>query len=66
VLVLTGRQDSDVGYRDQWRMTENFPRVTFAMLDRAGHGLLIEQAGLLTCVAREWLDRVAEASGRSS
>ena len=63
VLVLTGRQDSDVGYRDQWKMSENFPRVTFAMLDRAGHGLGIEQAGLLTCLAQEWLDRVTEASG---
>lgn len=62
VLVLAGRQDSDVGYRDQWRMSENFPRVTFAMLDRAGHGLAIEQADLLTSLAREWLDRVAEAA----
>ena len=66
VLVLAGRQDSDVGYRDQWKMAENFPRVTFAMLDRAGHGLLIEQPGLLTCAGREWLDRVVEASGHSS
>lgn len=63
VLVLTGRQDSDVGYRDQWKMSENFPRATFAMLDRAGHGLAIEQAGLLTVLAQEWLDRVTEASG---
>lgn len=63
VLVLTGRQDSDVGFRDQWRMLESYPRVTFAMLDRAGHGLLIEQPGLLTCIAREWLDRVVEVSG---
>jgi pimeloyl-ACP methyl ester carboxylesterase len=63
VLVLTGRQDSEVGYRDQWKMSENFPRLTFAMLDRAGHGLAIEQSGLLTRLAQEWLDRVAEASG---
>jgi len=60
VLVLSGRQDSDVGYRDQWRMSERFPRATFAMLDRAGHGLAIEQAQLLTGLAGEWLDRVAE------
>ena len=62
VLVLAGRQDSDVGYRDQWKVSESFPRGTFAMLDRAGHGLGIEQAGLLTSLAREWLDRVAEAA----
>lgn len=65
VLVLAGRQDSDVGYRDQWKMAESFPRGTFAVLDRAGHGLAIEQAELLTSLAREWLDRVAEAAGRA-
>jgi pimeloyl-ACP methyl ester carboxylesterase len=62
VLVLTGRQDSDVGYRDQWKMLDNYPRGTFAVLDRAGHGLAIEQRGVLAKLTEEWLDRVAEAS----
>jgi hypothetical protein len=37
-------------------------RGTFAVLDRAGHGLAIEQRGVLAKLAEEWLDRVAEAS----
>lgn len=37
--VLTGRQDATVGYRDAWDMLEILPRATFAVLERAGHGL---------------------------
>ena len=65
VLVLAGREDSDVGYRDQWKLAEKFPRVTFGVLDRAGHGLAIEQASVFTGLIREWLDRVAEAAIRT-
>jgi pimeloyl-ACP methyl ester carboxylesterase len=61
VLMLTGRQDSDVGYRDQWKILENYPRGTFAVLDRAGHGLAIEQSALFTSLVGEWVARVEEA-----
>jgi pimeloyl-ACP methyl ester carboxylesterase len=57
-LILAGRQDCLVGYRDPWRLLENYPRATFAVLDRAGHALQIEQAGLFTPLVHEWLDRV--------
>jgi pimeloyl-ACP methyl ester carboxylesterase len=59
-LIVTGRQDAAVGYRDAWPIIENFPRGTFAVLDRAGHGLEVEQAGLLQVLVSEWLDRVEE------
>lgn len=60
VLILAGRQDSSVGYRDAWRILENFPRATFAVLDRAGHDLEIEQEILFTELVNEWLNRVEE------
>jgi pimeloyl-ACP methyl ester carboxylesterase len=60
-LLLLGRQDDVVGYRDAWRIVENFPRATLAVLDRAGHNLQIEQAGLFGALAGEWLARVQEA-----
>jgi len=60
VLILTGHQDSDVGYRDQWKLLQDYPRGTFAVLDGAGHGLAIEQAGLFEKMAGEWLDRLAQ------
>jgi pimeloyl-ACP methyl ester carboxylesterase len=62
-LIVTGRQDSAVGYRDAWKILENYPRATFVVLDRAGHGLYIEQEGLFNALVNEWLDRVEESSG---
>jgi pimeloyl-ACP methyl ester carboxylesterase len=59
-LFLLGRQDASVGYRDAWRILENYPRATFAVLDRAGHNLQIEQKGLFDALVSEWLDRVEE------
>jgi len=62
-LILTGRQDASVGYRDAWEILENYPRSTFAVLDRAGHNLQIEQETLFNALVNEWLDRVEENRG---
>jgi pimeloyl-ACP methyl ester carboxylesterase len=59
-LILTGRQDGFVGYRDAWEILENYPRATFVVLDRAGHGLYIEQEELFHALFNEWLDRIEE------
>ncbi|MCP4419711.1 MAG: alpha/beta hydrolase, partial [Chloroflexi bacterium] len=61
-LIITGRQDSIVGYRDAWKILENYPRATFAVLDRAGH-LLEETEDLVHTLINEWLDRVEEGLG---
>ena len=62
-LIVAGRQDAIVGYRDAWRILENYPRGTFVVLDRAGHLLEIEQENLFHTLASEWLDRVEEYAG---
>ena len=59
-LFLLGRQDSMVGYRDALNVIENFPRATFAILDKAGHSLSWEQQELFFALANEWLHRVEE------
>ena len=59
-LILTGRQDAVVGYRDAWEILENYPRGTFAVLDRAGHFASVEQETLFRALVGEWLDRVEE------
>ncbi len=59
-LIVAGRQDSIVGYRDGWPILEHLPRATFAVLDRAGHALEREQSALFKALAGEWLDRVEE------
>jgi len=59
-LFLMGRQDSSVGYRDAWRIIENYPHASFIVLDRAGHCLQMEQPKLYEALVHEWLDRVEE------
>ena len=59
-LILTGRQDAHVGYRDGWAILEKYPRATFAVLDRAGHALGVEQVNLFEALVHEWLERVEE------
>ncbi len=65
-LILSGRQDTSVGYRDSLKIIENFSRGTFAVLDRAGHGLEVEQENVFNCLVDEWLDRVEEDDRRLS
>ncbi len=59
-LIVTGRQDSFVGYAAAWGWLDHYPRATYAVLDRAGHGLPHEQPDLLAALLSDWLDRVAE------
>ena len=58
-LIITGRQDSIVGYRDAWNILDNYPRATYVVFDRAGH-LLEDKQGLINMLIKEWLDRVEE------
>ncbi len=60
VLVLVGRQDATAGYTDGWALPRDYPRGTFAVLDRAGHALLHEQPALVQAFLAEWIGRVRE------
>ncbi|HZE38407.1 MAG TPA: alpha/beta hydrolase, partial [Stackebrandtia sp.] len=60
-LILTGRQDWATGYADVYALLDHYPRASFAILDRGGHNLQIEQPELFEAMTLEWLDRVAEA-----
>ena len=59
-LILTGRFDPWTGYQDAYQILDNFTRATYAVLDRAGHGLALEQKTLFRALVGEWLDRVEE------
>lgn len=59
-LIVCGRQDTVVGYRDAWSLLELFPRATFAVLDRGDHGLPIDQERPFRALVHDWLDRVEE------
>lgn len=57
-LIITGRQDHVVGYQDPWRLIEQYPRATFAVLDMAGHNLQIEQPDVFEVLVHNWLNRL--------
>jgi pimeloyl-ACP methyl ester carboxylesterase len=59
-LILTGRFDHWCGYREAYKLLENYPRATYAVLDKAGHALASEQKTLFRALVNEWLDRVEE------
>lgn len=63
-LMLTGRQDFAVGYRDLWQIIEMYPRASFILLDKAGHNLQIEQDILFREAVKEWLNRVVAEMDR--
>jgi pimeloyl-ACP methyl ester carboxylesterase len=61
VLIVAGRQDSTVGYRDAWDILESYPRATFAVLDRADHVWPVESPALLAALVDDWLERIVKA-----
>lgn len=65
-LIITGRQDSICGYQDAWAILENYPRGTFAVLDRHGHLPTTGQQGIYQALTNDWLDRVEEYITKSS
>jgi pimeloyl-ACP methyl ester carboxylesterase len=61
VLIVAGRQDTTVGYRDAWEILESYPRATFAVLDRADHIWPVESPALLAALVDDWLERIAKS-----
>ena len=59
---MTGRQDSVVGYLDQWSLLPHYPRSTFAVLDAAGHNAHLERPEVVNGLILDWLARVSEPS----
>lgn len=57
-LVLLGKYDIEVGYRDALKVIENYPRATYAILDKAGHSLSWEQPEVFIALVKDWLRRV--------
>jgi pimeloyl-ACP methyl ester carboxylesterase len=57
-LVVLGRQDSVVGYRDARGLLDRFRRATVAVVDSAGHNLMSERPAVLAALVDDWLARV--------
>lgn len=57
-VIITGRQDHVVGYRDAFKLLENYPRATISVLDGAGHNAHLDQPELVRSLIGEWLSRL--------
>ena len=58
-LILLGRYDVAVGYKDAWQIYDNFSDATLVVLGRSGHCLQMEQSSLFNAHVRLWLDQIA-------
>ena len=61
VLLVTGRQDAVVGFAGQWRLGQHFPHASYALLDRAGHNIQVDQPQLVRQLLRSWAADVLES-----
>lgn len=61
-LIVTGRQDTVTGFRDAWPLMKCYPRASFIVLDRADHGLPVDEmeVRLFEALVGNWLSRVEE------
>jgi len=56
--IITGRQDSFVGYSIAYNILDRFPRATLVILDCAGHNLQIENEPTFAQLVKDWIWRV--------
>ena len=54
-IFITGKQDTEVGYKDQFDLMRNFPKATYWAINAAGHNLQIGQSDRFMCMVKSWL-----------
>lgn len=64
-LIIAGRQDTTVGYRDAMGLLESYPRATLAVLDSADHKWPVVRLTLLEALVENWLARIVLAEKAS-
>lgn len=57
-LLVTGRNDTIVGWSDQQRLLELYPRMESVVLDSCGHNPHVDRPELFELSFREWVRRV--------
>ena len=57
-LIITGKQDLSVGYKDALTLVDKYPQSDYVILDEAGHMLQIEQQEIFEKLALRWLSRL--------
>ena len=56
VLIIAAKNDSEVGYKDQFDLMKIYPKATYCAVDNAGHNLQIDQPEIFTSLVYSWLN----------
>ncbi len=62
-LIVTGRHDSWVGYRDQAALLDQYPRADYVVLTDTGHALPHERPGILAALLGDLLSSSMTRAG---
>lgn len=54
-LIIAAKQDTEVGYKDQFDLMEKYTNATYCAVERAGHNLQIEQPEIFESLVKNWL-----------
>lgn len=54
-LIVTGRHDSAVGFREQVALIDRYPRASYVVLANSGHALPHERPEVLAALLGDWL-----------
>lgn len=60
-VVITGKQDSVVGWRDQLELLDYYDRQTYVAVDGAGHNVHLDQPVLVGGLIENWLSELSRA-----
>lgn len=62
-LIVTGRLDSFVGFREQMTLLDRYPRASYSVLADSGHALSHERPRVLAALIGDWLASSVAALG---
>ena len=54
-LIIAAKQDTEVGYKDQFDLMQKYTTATYCAVERAGHNLQIEQPEIFESLVKNWL-----------
>ena len=54
-LIITAKQDTEVGYKDQFDLMSKYTNATYIAVEKAGHNLQIEQPDIFESIVTGWL-----------
>lgn len=57
-LVILGRQDTIVGYKDALELVDYYTNGSFVLLAQGGHNLQAEQKEVFTTLVKKWLGEI--------